>query len=335
MRILLAIGLLCFACPAAAANDIEVEVTSKALLGRTKPAVLLIANKEVVSAKATLTSDQGHKVTLTSGRIPAGSQRSLQFDAPVGTSHWSGELEVRLVDGTAGEMPLSFDVEVGRGLTITVPEDRLNLKESKLQLQLSGPADQCEYRVDFDGKPERHGFERFDGEPAGTWLTVSWPAHGPDDVVLRIQLQCQDRSQFFSGVELFPWKLAIPHEDVVFETGKWEVLPGESAKLKVAQERIQEAVRRYGKIVPIKLYVMGHTDTVGDAGSNVVLSKNRARAIAAWFRKSGLKVPVFAAGFGESQLAVPTPDDTDEQKNRRADYVLSNQPPGQAAWEGL
>lgn len=335
MRILLALALIGLALPARAANDIEVEVTSKALLGRSRPALVLIANKEVVSARATLTSDQGKQVTLTSKRIPAGTQRSLEFDAPVGTSRWSGSLQVRLIDGTTGEMPLAFDVEVGRGLVITVPEERLDLAASKLELQLSGAADHCEYRVDFDGKPQRHGFERFDGEPAGTWLTVSWPAHGPGDVVLRIQLQCQDRSKFFSGVELFPWKLAIPHEEVIFETGKWDVLESEVAKLKPALERIQEAVRRYGKVVPIKLYVMGHTDTVGDAASNRELARHRARAIGAWFRKAGLAVPVFAAGFGEDHPAVPTADDTDEQRNRRADYVLSNQPPAKAGWEGL
>jgi hypothetical protein len=332
MRLLSLLLLLGVALPARA-DDIEVEVTAKALLGKSRPALVLVANKEVVSATATLTSDTGKHVKLGSGRMPAGSRRSLEFDAPVGTSTWTGELSVRLIDGTTGEMPLSFEVEVGKGLTLTVPEDRLDLKASKLQLQLSGPADLCEYWVDFDGQDPRHGFERFEGEPAGTWLTVSWPSHGEDDVVLRIRLHCQDRSKFFTGIELYPWKLAIAHEEVTFESGKWDVPPAEAAKLQPALARIQEAVRRYGKVVPIKLYVMGHTDTVGDAGSNVTLSRNRARAIAAWFRKAGLKVPVFAAGFGEAYPAVETPDDTDEPRNRRADYVLSNQPPAQGSWE--
>ncbi|MFW5966579.1 MAG: OmpA family protein, partial [Persicimonas sp.] len=58
------------------------------------------------------------------------------------------------------------------------------------------------------------------------------------------------------------------------------------------------------------------------------LSNDRARALARWFREAGLDIPVYYQGFGESVLAVDTPDETEEPKNRRAVYVLGNaQPP--------
>ena len=73
----------------------------------------------------------------------------------------------------------------------------------------------------------------------------------------------------------------------------------------------------------MRLYVAGHTDTVGPSLKNQVLSLDRARAIAAYFRRKGLALPIAFAGFGEQVLKVKTPDDTDERRNRRADYVIA------------
>ena len=77
----------------------------------------------------------------------------------------------------------------------------------------------------------------------------------------------------------------------------------------------------------ITLYIAGHTDTVGNPTHNFKLSQDRARSIAAWFRKRGVKIPISYEGFGETSLAVKTADNIDEVKNRRADYILSDGPP--------
>ena len=39
-----------------------------------------------------------------------------------------------------------------------------------------------------------------------------------------------------------------------------------------------------------------------------------------------------AQGFGESRLAVPTADNVDEARNRRAQYILAAQTPVQTDW---
>jgi len=77
----------------------------------------------------------------------------------------------------------------------------------------------------------------------------------------------------------------------------------------------------------ITLYIAGHTDTVGSPTHNFKLSQDRARSIAAWFRKRGVKIPISYEGFGETSLAVKTADNIDEVRNRRADYVLSDGAP--------
>ena len=81
------------------------------------------------------------------------------------------------------------------------------------------------------------------------------------------------------------------------------------------------------KGLSMQLDIAGYTDTVGGAGDNMTLSTSRARAIAAWFPKAGLELPILYQGFGESVLAVQTPDNTPEARNRRAVYILGSAPP--------
>jgi outer membrane protein OmpA-like peptidoglycan-associated protein len=90
---------------------------------------------------------------------------------------------------------------------------------------------------------------------------------------------------------------------------------------------LQDVVEKYGSMVPVKLYIAGCTDTVGDAGSNAELSQRRARAIASWLRGHGYDKPIFTWGFGESLLAVQTGDNVDSAVNRRALYMVGANPP--------
>lgn len=325
----------------AAADDVSVELIGKALAGQTRPGLVLYANKAIVSAKAQLTRGDGTPLTLRAGRIAPGAKQELLFDAPAGTHSYSGTLHVEFIDGTSGEMPLSFEVLVSDGVRVQVREDKLDLPAGKLAFTFTGTASRCEYDVAFDGKPARHGWARYAGEAPGTELELSWPTHGADDKVLRIQLTCHDAEGFFSPtVELFPWKIDVPHEDVVFATGKWDVAADEAKKLDAAQREIVSVLKRYQQALKlgnqkIGLYVIGHTDSVGDPGSNRALSLNRAKAIAGYFRARGLSLPIYYVGMGEDAPAVETPDETDEPRNRRAEYIVSVDAPAGVKWTKL
>jgi len=78
---------------------------------------------------------------------------------------------------------------------------------------------------------------------------------------------------------------------------------------------------------PIKLYIAGHTDTVGAAAYNLNLSRRRAQSIAGWFRKNGLRIPIAYEGYGGIRAAGGHADNTDEPRNRRVDYILSVEDP--------
>jgi len=222
-----------------------------------------------------------------------------------------------LVAATAAAEPVRAPFHV------TYDADHLDLDGHVLQFQMSRPAGSAELTaVGEDGESLGTGAARYDRPPPGTWLSVTWtqPAAAR---VLRLELRAVSADGLVTRVELIPWAVTIDHEDVNFATRSTVIEPGEEAKLDASLARIAEVAKRSERFMKMQLYVAGHTDTVGPAGANQALSLGRARAIASYFRRKGLALPIVFAGFGEQVLKVSTPDETDERRNRRADYVIA------------
>ncbi|TMQ03581.1 MAG: OmpA family protein [Deltaproteobacteria bacterium] len=201
--------------------------------------------------------------------------------------------------------------------------DHLDLDGHVLQFQVSRPVASAELvAIGEDGKELGSGTAAYHDERPGTWLSVSWtqPA-GARVLMLKLRVTAGDGK--VTNVELTPWSVAVEHEDVNFATNSYVIEPGEDAKLDASLAKIGEIVKRSEKFVKMQLYVAGHTDTVGPSAKNRTLSLDRARAIAAYFRRKGLALPIAFAGFGEDVLKLKTPDETDERRNRRADYVIA------------
>lgn len=71
------------------------------------------------------------------------------------------------------------------------------------------------------------------------------------------------------------------------------------------------------------LTVIGHTDTTGDAATNVQLGMRRAMLVRDLLVASGLDAAqVDVASHGESDLLVRTPDNTAEPRNRRVEVTI-------------
>src|SRR5919106_1222287 len=61
-----------------------------------------------------------------------------------------------------------------------------------------------------------------------------------------------------------------------------------------------------------------HADTAGPPDYNMELSERRAETIATELARAGIPAQIITTeAYGETQLAVPTPDGTPEQANRR------------------
>ena len=62
----------------------------------------------------------------------------------------------------------------------------------------------------------------------------------------------------------------------------------------------------------------GHTDTAGPPDYNMGLSEKRAETVATELVQAGIPAEIITTeAFGETDLAVPTPDNTPDQANRR------------------
>ncbi len=223
----------------------------------------------------------------------------------------------------------------GSPLKVQVDKTKVDLKQHRLEVKMSHPAGKVKIEVYADSEAVIAEEEQdFTGRPAGAPLIVTWTPSS-DAAVARIEVHAYDVQGNWVGVEIAPWFVPIPHEDVNFRTGSPDIDEPETPKLEAAYTKLQEVLAKdaaHGRMHPgITLYIAGHTDTVGAAAHNLKLSQDRARSIASWFRKRGVKLPISFEGFGETSPEVKTADNVDEPRNRRVDYVLSDGPPTYSA----
>ena len=337
MRTGLFISLALLSPAASGGEALKVNLVPKTQIGQGTPELVVTAQAELDELVLDLKrSTDGRRIRKKAGPIYAG--REHRFALPikrVGRATFSGTLKVTVKGGQTGSMPLDLPVEVLSELKLSVDPKDVHLKERRLAVGATRNLAKVQVSLMSDV-----------GTPMGTTeVEVSPDASGKHLVqfeqnkgtVMRISVKGWDRDGFFGGVDLFPWRVDIPHEEVNFESGQSRIPPVEASKLEASYELLSAAIEKYGRLAKIQLFVGGHTDTVADAAYNRGLSRDRARAIGVWFRKRGVRIPIRYAGFGEDQLAVTTADNVDEPRNRRAEYIVSVEPPlvGAGTWKPL
>jgi outer membrane protein OmpA-like peptidoglycan-associated protein len=212
-------------------------------------------------------------------------------------------------------------------LQLVIDKAKVDLRDHHLELRASRDLAKVTVHVVGDsGAVLAHEVRELSSHPAGTPLVVGWSPLN-DEAVVRIEVFAYDVDGYFKGIAITPWSVVIPHEDVNFKHDSSQIEERERPKLEASFARVADALARHTEIRGVTLFVAGHTDTVGDAGYNLGLSRRRAQAIAKWFRQRGLRIPIGYEGFGESALLVKTADQVDEPRNRRADYILSVEEP--------
>jgi len=126
-----------------------------------------------------------------------------------------------------------------------------------------------------------------------------------------------DIAHYASTREADRIEYAVPNH-LLFATDSAEVLPTGHKIL----EAIAGAAKRRGA-APVE--VNGYADTVGRKSYNQKLSEARAQAVASELASNGVEAArITPKGFGESELAVATPDSVDEAKNRRVTVRIAS-----------
>lgn len=306
----------------ARAQPVSFEVQGDVPVGK-KPVLRVTAVQRVTDLRVELKRDDGKDFTLRQAALSKGQAVMLPIgDGAAGKAAYQGSISAQIVGGERWSDQLSFETLVRAPIKVSYDVNHLDLDKHVLAFKLSRPAGSAELVViGEDGKELGTGAATYKKDPADTWLSITW-TQPPDARVMLMKLHVVAADGLTTSVELIPWSVTVEHEDANFSVDSAVIEPAEEAKLDASLSRIAEIVKRSERFLKMKLYVAGHTDTVGADANNRKLSQGRARAIAMYFRRKGLALPIAFAGFGETVLKIKTADGVDERANRRADYVI-------------
>jgi hypothetical protein len=309
--------MLCgWAVPVLAA-PVEVVITDRAVLGQGAPSVSVHIQERIAGFELKLRRSDGRDLVFADAGAP-GTVRVFSLPQPVGAFRYTGELTVRFPNSETSTMPLQFDAEMIRPLELTVENKDLDLLHRKLHFKLTRPAQKAQLTVVMDtGKVALDDELPFRGEPAGTRLEVTWP-EAPGRVI-KIALRAYDTSDAYSSVELFPWQLEVPHQEVAFDAGKWEIPRDQHQKLDLSYRELSRAVAQFLPLAPVRLFIVAHPMSKQDGE----LSLHRARAIGRFFQKRRLRIPILYGALPESAAPAPAAGPGGDAGAPSVRYILS------------
>jgi outer membrane protein OmpA-like peptidoglycan-associated protein len=293
------------------------------------PGPVLVLQAEDIFKGGKVVVSQGGKTITTSkfGKMNPGAIKEIPLKVGEGSYTFQVQIEATTVTDAKIEVPLEFKVVRAAPITIGIDRDNVDVNVGELSFMVNRPLDRIEMAIyDKSGNIVDNHTQNFNGRSGQ--LKLHWPARAEMGA---LEIKAYDVDEFWVSLMLEPFFIEIPHEEIIFDFGKATWQASEEPKLERTLKAIQEAMVKYERFRPdMRLYIAGYTDSVGSPADNQRLSQERAEAIARWFKKRGVKFPLFAQGFGESVLLVKTADETPEERNRRAIYVLSNARPAQS-----
>lgn len=145
------------------------------------------------------------------------------------------------------------------------------------------------------------------------WVQELEEGFQPDDIEA-----CKARFDEAMKQLAMPEPVMVPAEyTVYFKTGATEL----DAEARATLNRV---AANYAEAEPARVVIAGHTDTVGGAVDNLLLSQRRAEMVANYLETRGVPTAVMALeAYGEEQPAVPTGDDVSNDDNRRVEISFA------------
>lgn len=304
--------------------EITYSVSHRVQEGGQSPTLTFESPMALRDASVTLSRAGGWSRTEEYRSLYRGQRQQVSIDQPAGTYEYLARIKGDNNEGQEISFEFRFEIIVVEEIEVEIDRDRIDIGQGKIPIQVNRPVEKVEITIqDPDGRRLLSRTQSFSSERG--LLNVEWQPRGE---VGSIRLQVHDIDGFWTAVVIEPFWVEIEHQTVNFNFGTATWDESEEPKLQETLRVLQEtraARAQYG--AELRLYIAGYTDTVGSASSNVRLSTRRAQAIATWFKENGVEMPIYYQGFGQSVLAVETPDETEEAQNRRALYILGNAAP--------
>jgi OmpA-OmpF porin, OOP family len=107
-------------------------------------------------------------------------------------------------------------------------------------------------------------------------------------------------------------------DNILFETGKSELLPGSHVELNRLADLLKENPT-------MEIRISGHTDNKGKPEKNLQLSEQRARAVYDYLVGKNVKNRVEYKGYGSSKPIAPNDTDEGRKLNRRVEFEVLKQ----------
>lgn len=303
----------------------DYQINAKTQTDQGTPMLVLRARESIKEGTVTFERHDGKTNTVRLGKMQPLQERRIPFQQPKGSFKWRVTVKGASTFDQTTHQQFETETALVDPIKLDVNKELVDTGAGQLVLRSNVPIDKVDIEVfDKNGGKLIETTQTIGGKSGD--LPIQWAATAAE--VGAVRLRAHDIAGFWSAVLLEPFWVEIDHHEVEFHFGKATWDDAEIPKLEHTLKEVQQAMERHAsKGLKMQLYIAGYTDTVGSASDNIALSNARARAIAAWFKKAGLKIPVFYQGFGESVLAVQTPDNTPEARNRRALYILGASPP--------
>lgn len=279
----------------------------------------------------------GKTFEFTRNGIAAGATQKFEWPRDTAVTHAECYVLARFVDGDVTETNVPIDYRYDVPLKVDLSKASADIEARTVTVSTTAAVNEAEIVAYGAHKAE---LDRRTVPVSGGPGPVAVPFVGDPAEVVLLEVTLKAGTAW-AAFTYSPWFLNIPHEDVLFDTDQATIPASEVYKLEATLRDLQEVVEKYGAVVPVKLYVAGCTDTVGDNAHNLDLSARRARAIATWLKSHGFTYPIYTYGFGESLPAVPTGDNVDNAANRRVLYMVGSNPPPAGsgvptvAWKGM
>jgi outer membrane protein OmpA-like peptidoglycan-associated protein len=109
---------------------------------------------------------------------------------------------------------------------------------------------------------------------------------------------------------------SVKLNNVFFETGK-ATLKEESF---IELDKVVAFLNEYPEV---KIEIAGHTDNSGKADKNLILSNNRAAAVAIYIESKGIADErISSKGYGQTKPVVPNTTPANKAKNRRVEFTI-------------
>ncbi len=303
------------------ANDLDIGYDAVITKGMS-PTLYITPSADLKTIRVKVDSN-GRAFEFSKSNIPSGQEMSFAWKADSNAVQVTADIYAVFSDGFVAEAVMPMEFSYGQGLSVDYGSVTADRQKEEITVRVSQSVDSAEI-VAYGAEKVVLDRQSIILDQGPGVLTLPWIGGVSETVLIDVTLRNENS---FAGFTYSPWYLDVPHQDVLFESSSHTIDESESWKLEATLTELNDVLRKYGSVVPVKLYIAGCTDTVGDSSSNQKLSSRRAKAISQWLRAHGYKAPIYYYGFGEKLQAIKTGDGVDESANRRALYIVTSDVP--------